>query len=225
MKRALLERLLASRREGRAVATVTHLESGAQALVENGRAEGELPLDAASLEAVAAALREDKSRTFGKLFVEVHNPPLRCFIVGAVHIAQPLAAMASLAGYAVTVVDPRSAFATDARFPGVALSNEWPDDAFEELRPDRRSAIVTLTHDPKIDDPALIAALGSEAFYIGALGSKKTHAARLGRLAEAGFSETELRRIHGPVGLAIGAVSPAEIAVSIMAQMTEVLRR
>ena len=133
--------------------------------------------------------------------------------------------MAALAGYAVTIVDPRSAFATDARFPGLELSTEWPDEAFERLQPDRRSAIVTLTHDPKIDDPALIAALRSPAFYIGALGSTRTHAARCRRLVEAGFGEAEIARIHGPVGLDIDAVSPAEIAVSILAQITVVLRR
>ena len=224
MKANFLDRVLAARRGGRAFATVTHLSTGAQAIVENGRADGELALDAAALDAVAAALRADKSRTHENLFIEVHNPPLRCFIVGAVHIAQPLAAMASLAGYAVTVIDPRSAFATDARFPGVTLSTDWPDEAFERLKLDRRSAVVTLTHDPKIDDPALISALRSEAFYIGALGSKRTHAARLGRLKEAGFSDQDFARIHGPVGLDIGAVSPAEIAVSALAQITQVLR-
>jgi xanthine dehydrogenase accessory factor len=222
---ALLRRTLEARRSGRAVALATHLKTGAQALVEGTRAEGPLALDAAAQEAVARALREDKSRTEGDLFIEVWNPPLRCFIVGAVHVAQPLASMASLAGYAVTVIDPRSAFATDVRFPGVALVAEWPDEAFETLKPDRRTAVVTLTHDPKIDDPALVAALRSEAFYIGALGSKRTHAARLGRLAEAGFDAAAVARIHGPVGLDIGAVSPAEIAVAILAQITSVLRR
>jgi xanthine dehydrogenase accessory factor len=132
--------------------------------------------------------------------------------------------MAALAGYAVTVIDPRSAFATEERFPGVTLSTEWPDEAFATLRPDRRTAVVTLTHDPKIDDPALIAALRSEAFYIGALGSRRTHAARLGRLKEEGFGDIELQRILGPVGLDIGAVSPAEIAVAILAEITAVLR-
>jgi xanthine dehydrogenase accessory factor len=221
----LLRRTLEARRAGRAVALVTHLETGAQALVEEGRAEGPLALDAAAMAAALRALREDKSRTEGDLFIEVWNPPLRCFIVGAVHVAQPLASMASLAGYAVTVIDPRSAFATDARFPGVTLVAEWPDEAFEVLKPDRRTAVVTLTHDPKIDDPALVAALRSDAFYIGALGSKRTHAARLGRLAEEGFDEAALGRIHGPVGLDIGAVAPAEIAVAILAQITRVLRR
>ncbi|MGH6976981.1 MAG: XdhC family protein [Stellaceae bacterium] len=160
----------------------------------------------------------------GKVFIEVFNPSLRLMIVGAVHIAQPLARMAAMAGYAVTVIDPRSAFASAERFPGVELSTEWPDDAMTGLKPDRRSAIVTLTHDPKVDDPALIAALKSQAFYVGALGSKKTHAARLKRLADAGFKDADFTRIHGPVGLDIGAVSPAEIAVAILAQITATLR-
>jgi xanthine dehydrogenase accessory factor len=225
LKLTLLHRALEARRAGRSVALVTHLKSGAQTYFENGRMHGDLALDDAAMEGIARALREDKSRTEGELFIEVYNPPLRCFIVGAVHIAQPLASMAALAGYAVTVIDPRSAFATDARFPGVQLVAEWPDEAFEVLKPDRRTAVVTLTHDPKIDDPALTSALRSQAFYIGALGSKRTHAARLGRLKEAGFDDAALKRIRGPVGLDIGAVSPAEIAVSILAQITEVLRQ
>jgi xanthine dehydrogenase accessory factor len=225
LKRALLTRTLEARRAGRPVALVTHLKTGAQAYAEAGRQEGDLSLDAAAMEGVARALRDDKSRTEGDLFIEVWNPPLRCFVVGAAHIAQPLTQMAALAGYAVTVIDPRSAFATETRFPGITLSTEWPDEAFERLQPDRRTAVVTLTHDPKIDDPALIAALRSEAFYIGALGSKRTHAARIGRLKEAGFDDAAIARIHGPVGLDIGAVSPAEIAVSILAQITEVLRQ
>jgi xanthine dehydrogenase accessory factor len=129
-----------------------------------------------------------------------------------------------LAGYTVTVIDPRTSFASAERFPGVELSTEWPDEALAKLKPDRRTAIVTLTHDPKLDDPALAAALKSPAFYIGALGSRKTHAARLQRLGELGFKDSDFARIHGPVGLDIGAVSPAEIAISALAQITSVLR-
>jgi xanthine dehydrogenase accessory factor len=225
LKLALLNRALAAQREGRAAALVTELGSGAQAFFEAGRAEGDLSLAGETLREVALAVAEDRSQTVRRgesaLFVEVFNPPLRLLVVGAAHIAQPLTRMAALAGYAVTVVDPRSAFATEERFPGVTLSTEWPDEAFEKLRPDRRTAVVTLTHDPKIDDPALVSALRSEAFYIGALGSRKTHAARMGRLREEGFSDEQLARIHGPVGLDIGAVSPAEIAVSILAQVIE----
>ncbi|MGH7012948.1 MAG: XdhC family protein [Stellaceae bacterium] len=178
--------------------------------------------------AVRQALADDRSTLVespeGRFFIEVFNPPLRLMVVGAVHIAQPLARIAALAGYAVTVIDPRSAFASSERFPGVELSTEWPDEAMARLKPDKRSAVVTLTHDPKVDDPALIAALKSAAFYIGALGSKKTHAARLKRLTETGFKDAEFARIHGPVGLDIGAVSPTEIAIAILAQITATLR-
>ncbi len=227
MKLSFLQEAIATAGSGRPAALATNLRSGLQILIEGSEKKGNLALDDAALAAVVAALRDDRSTTIdtadGKVFIEVFNPPLRCMIVGAVHIAQPLAQMAALGGYAVTIIDPRQAFASEARFPGVTLSTEWPDDALETLRPDRRTAIVTLTHDPKIDDPALSAALKSDAFYIGALGSRKTHAARCGRLSEAGFSQENLARIHGPVGLNIGALSPAEIAVSILAQITATL--
>ncbi len=228
MKRQFLERALAAMRSGRPVALATQLKSGRQSFLEGDSLRGDLELDATAVAAIRRALSEDRSGTIetteGAVFVEVFNPPLRLIAVGAVHIAQPLARMAALAGYGVTVVDPRSAFATDERFPGVALSTEWPDEALARLKPDRRTAIVTLTHDPKLDDPALTAALRSAAFYIGALGSKKTHAARCHRLREAGFGDAEIARIHGPVGLSIAAVSPAEIAISVLAQVTQVLR-
>jgi xanthine dehydrogenase accessory factor len=145
--------------------------------------------------------------------------------VGAVHIAQPLSRLAVLAGYAVTIVDPRAAFASEARFPGIELITEWPDDAIVKLGLDRRTAVVTLTHDPKLDDPALEAALRSSAFFVGCLGSQKTHAARLQRLAERGLPDNDLQRLRGPVGLRIGARTPAEIGVSILAQMVQELRR
>ena len=228
MKRQFLDRALDAAKAGRPAALATHLKSGRQAFLEGDSVAGALALDATALAATWRALGDDRNGTIetpdGPVFVEVFNPPLRLIVVGAVHIAQPLARMAVLAGYGVTVIDPRSAFATDERFPGMTLSTDWPDEALPRLKPDRRTAIVTLTHDPKIDDPALTAALKSDAFYVGALGSKRTHAARSGRLREAGFGDTEISRIHGPVGLSIGAVSPAEIAVSILAQMTEVLR-
>ena len=228
MKLALLEKALAASREGRAAVLATHLKSGRQSLLEASEIVGNLVLDAAALAGIRTAVGEDSSTTIdtadGPVFVEVFNPRLRCIIVGAVHIAQPLARMASIAGYLVTVIDPRTAFASDERFPDVTLSTEWPDEALATLRLNRRTAVITLTHDPKLDDPALATALRSDAFYIGALGSKKTHAARLKRLQALGFGEAELARIHGPVGLDINAVSPAEIAVSIMAQVTQVLR-
>ncbi len=158
-------------------------------------------------------------------FLWVSNPPLRLAIIGGVHIAQPLCEVASSLGLDVTVIDPRAAFASPARFPDTALVNEWPDAALSELEPDHRTAVVMLTHDPKLDDPALGVALRSDAFYIGALGSRRTHAKRVDRLVEAGFSDADIKRIDAPIGLDIGAASPAEIAVAIAAEMTERLRR
>lgn len=229
MKGRFLDAIVAAGRESRSVALATDLESGRQMLFDRERSEGELELDADALSHVRAALQADRNRAIetaaGRVFVEVFSPPRRCFVVGAVHIAQPLVQMLALAEYRAIVVDPRESFATAARFPGVELTTEWPDEALERLKPDHRSAVVTLTHDPKLDDPALAVALRSECFYIGALGSRRTHAARLRRLAELGFGESEMARIHGPVGLSIGAVSPAEVAISIVAQMTQVLRQ
>ena len=172
-----------------------------------------------------AALASDQSGFAADWFLGVHNPPLRMAIVGAVHIAQALAPMARIAGFDVTILDPREAFASEARFPGFALVHDWPDEALAAFAPNARSAIVTLTHDPKLDDPAIRAALASPAFYLGCLGSNRTHAKRLARLAEAGLSPEALARIHAPVGLDIGARAPAEIAVSILAQVVERLRR
>jgi xanthine dehydrogenase accessory factor len=229
MRRALLDRLLAERAAKHPVALVTEIPGGAQALVIEGGVEGELALDGAALDEIRPMLSRDKSGIVEvegrRFFVQCHTPPPRLMIVGAVHIAQALAPMASLAGYGVTVIDPRRAFATDSRFPGIDMRGDWPDEAMTALAPDRRTAVVTLTHDPKLDDPALQTALRSPAFYIGALGSKKTHAARQGRLARAGFSSEEIARVNGPVGLAIGALSPAEIALSILAQITAIRRQ
>jgi xanthine dehydrogenase accessory factor len=228
MKSAILERLLKDRAAKHAVVLVTELQSGVQALVYPQEVFGDLALDGDALVGIRQALEADESGTLelgGKrLFLQVQNPPLRLIIIGAVHIAQTLAPMAALAGYAVAIVDPRRAFATDARFPAVKLIGEWPDEGMATMKLDRRTAVVTLTHDPKLDDPALQTALKADVFYVGALGSRKTHAARLGRLKAAGFSDADCARIHGPVGLDIGALSPAEIAVSILAQITAVLR-
>jgi len=160
----------------------------------------------------------------GATFVAIHNPPLRLVVVGAVHIAQALVPMAQIAGFDTVVVDPREAFGTQARFPGAEVLNVWPDAALDEIGVDSRTALVLLTHDPKLDDPALHAGLASRAFYIGALGSRKTHAARLERLGAAGLTPQALARINGPVGLDIGAAGPAEIAVSVLAQMIAALR-
>jgi xanthine dehydrogenase accessory factor len=218
VKRATLDALLAAFRAGRPVALATDLASGEQRI---------LGPDAS--EAARDALRRDQcvhaEEDGRRWFLQPWNPPLRLIVVGAVHIAQPLVAMATLTEYAVTIVDPRQAFATQERFPGVALSGDWPDAAMRALAPDPRTAVVVLTHDPKLDDPALAVALRSPAFYVGALGSKKTHAARLERLRAHGLSDAELARIHAPVGLDLGARSPAEIAVSILAEITQCLRR
>ena len=230
MKRRYIDAVIAANAEGRSVALATELQSGAQQFFDGDAAEGELQLDEVSLGAMREALRVDRNITLdtasGRVFVQVFSPPRRCFVIGAVHIAQPLVPMLIAADYKPIVIDPRGAWATEARFPGVELSTEWPDEAMERLKPDRASAVVALTHDPKIDDPALITALRSDCFYIGALGSRRTHAKRLERLAaEHGFGENELSRLHGPIGLNIGAVSQAEIAVSILGEMTNVLRR
>jgi len=173
----------------------------------------------------AGALVADRSGFAGDWFLGVHNPPLRMAIVGAVHIAQALVPMAAIAGYDVLVVDPREAFATPARFPGAALVHDWPDAALAAFGLDTRTAVVTLTHDPKLDDPAIRAALAAPVFYIGCLGSTRTHAKRVARLTEAGFDEAAIARIHAPIGADIGAQAPAEIAVAILSQITERLRR
>lgn len=229
MQRKILDRLLEARATKRPAAHLRWLEHGDEALVVAGEVVQGGPLSREILDAVRAAHRRDKGTTLaterGPLFIQVFNPPLRLFVVGAVHIAQALVPIASLAGYDVTVIDPRRAFASDARFPGVDVRQDWPDEALEELKPDARTAVVTLTHDPKLDDPALDVALRSEAFYIAALGSKRTHAGRLERLAALGHDQATLGRIHGPAGLAIGAVTPAEIAIAVMAEMTQVLRQ
>ncbi|MDB6086501.1 MAG: xanthine dehydrogenase [Gammaproteobacteria bacterium] len=228
MKLDLLDRFLAAGREGVAAALATDLLTGAQRLITGDGAVGELVLDEADAARVRLALDEDRSQLIvtpdRKLFVEVWSPRLRLILVGGVHTAQALVPLARLVSYEVTVVDPRTAFGSPVRFPETRLVNEWPDRAVPELRPDRRTAIVTLTHNPRIDDPALQAGMRSDAFYIGALGSRRTHAERCKRLAGEGFDEAAIRRIRGPVGLAIGALTPAEIALSIMAEITASLR-
>jgi xanthine dehydrogenase accessory factor len=220
MKRDILETLV---RDGsRPWVRALDLAGQEERLIDPSTDDTALGLAArAAARADASAEAEVEGRIW---FLEVHNPPLELVLVGAVHIAQPLAAMAGMAGYAVRVIDPRAAFATEARFPGVTLTHDWPCEGLAKAPLGPRSALVVLAHDPKIDDPALEAALGSQAFYVGALGSKKTHAARLERLSAKGFSKEQLTRIHGPVGLGIGARSPSEIALSILAQMTQTLR-
>jgi xanthine dehydrogenase accessory factor len=226
MQRDLLDRLLRLQAAKRPAALVTDLESGDQALVEADGTAGALMLSDPEIADVLSAVRDDRSALDSQAnrFVQVFNPPLRLIVVGAVHIAQQLVPLAASAGYDVTVVDPRRAWASGERFPEVALVTDWPEEALRALAPDRRTAVVTLTHDPKLDDPALDAALASPAFYIGALGSRRTQERRLERLRSLGYDAAALARIHGPVGLDIGAKSPAEIAVSILAQIIQVRR-
>ncbi|MEQ8357602.1 MAG: XdhC family protein [Kiloniellaceae bacterium] len=226
MRRDILDRLQAARAEKRPAALVTNLTDGGQILRIEGDSLGGLTLTPAQRAAVTEAVASDRSgplQDHPELFVHVYNPPLRLLIVGGVHISQALVPMAQLAGYEVIVIDPRKAWANEERFPSVCLIDDWPDEAMAALAPDHRSAVVLLTHDPKLDDPALGVALRSPAFYVGALGSRKTHAKRLERLREQGLGEAETARIHAPIGLAIGGRSPAEIAISILAQITQVL--
>lgn len=225
MNAETLETVLAEIEAKRPVVLATNLETGAQRLLHRG--DGETESERADIEhalRVDACITKD-AESGPQVFYQPFNPPLRMILIGAVHIAQPLSAMATLTGYEVTIVDPRESFAAADRFPGVTLNLEWPDAALESLGLDQRCAVVTLTHDPKLDDPALQVALRNDVFFIGCLGSKKTHASRLRRLGKAGFSEFELERVEGPVGLPIGARSPAEIAVSVLAQVTETLRK
>jgi xanthine dehydrogenase accessory factor len=214
--------LAGSRAAKHPVVLATRLPDGWQMLLP----APEAPADLAA--AAARALDRDESGTVTlgneSWFLQTYNPPQRLIVVGAVHIAQALVPLAAQLGLAVVVVDPRRAFATDERFPDVTVMTDWPDEALDALRPDARTAVVTLTHDPKLDDPALDRALRSPAFYIGSLGSRKTHAARLGRLRELGHDDAALARIRGPVGLALGAVTAPEIALSIVAEFVAVRR-
>ncbi len=207
----MLAELVAARARREPLAYEVNVETGRRALRRNAYAE---------------RLRMDRSgfAEDGQTFVAVHNPPLRLVVVGAVHIAQALVPMARIAGYDPIIIDPREAFAAQSRFPGETLVTDWPDEAVARIGLDARTAVVLLTHDPKLDDPALRSALRSDVFYIGALGSSRTHAKRVERMREAGVPAESIARIHGPVGLDIGAAGPAEIAVAILAQMTAVLR-
>ena len=208
---AMLEELAACRASRRAVAYCVNLKTQERRLAFNGF-QKRMRMDRSGFE-------ED-----GQTFVAVHNPPLRVAVVGGVHIAQALVPLAQTAGFDPTIIDPREGFGSSARFPEIKIINEWPDEALGELGKDHRTALVVLTHDPKLDDPALEYALTSDYFYIGALGSKYTHAQRVERFRTKGFSEKDIARIHGPVGLNIGSATPAEIAVSILAEMIQQLR-
>ncbi len=229
MKSETLAALQDARASRRAVTLATRLSDAAEALVYLDSAKGDLAGDPVIVSAARRAMQIGRSETVEigsqKIFLNVYVPPQRLIIVGAVHIAQSLAPMATMLDFDVTVVDPRGAWATAQRFPGVKVIKDWADEAFQEMGLDVSTAVVTLTHDPKLDDPALETALKSDAFYIGALGSKRTHAKRKERLAEVGITDEQFARIHGPVGLNIGARSPAEIAVSILGQIIEVRAR
>lgn len=229
MQLTTLKALNEARNNGKSALLFSDLDSGAETLTIEGEGSGDIEVTQEINEAAERAQNEDRGRMLElegrRIFIQVFNPPRRLIIVGAVHISQPLVPIARLAGYAVTVIDPRGAWATPERFPDVDIDSRWPDEALENLKPDSRTAVVTLTHDPKLDDPALDVALRSNAFYIGALGGRKTAGKRRERLTEAGFGPDDFARIRGPVGLDIGAVSPAEIAVSIVGQITETLHR
>ena len=218
-----LPRLVGAVQARQQVALVTHLETGAQSVAHSPADVG--PDLAPALD---DAFRRGRSVTLpgsdGEIFINVFNPAVRLIIVGAVHVAQPLVPMARALGYDVVIVDPRSAFATEQRFGDAEIVRDWPDEALPAIGMDGRTALIALTHDPRIDDPALIAALASDAFYVGALGSKKTHAKRVERLLQAGVPAAEIKRIHAPIGLDIGAQGAAEIAVSIIAEITAVQR-
>lgn len=223
MKRQLLDAILAARKAREAVAVITNTSTGEQRLVKAADAAHD-PL----ADALTTGFRFDRSSMIedeqGQSFVSIHNPPLRLIIVGAVLIAQHVINMAQSLGHDVCVVDPRGAFATELRFPGVELHAEWPEDIMPKIGLDARTAVIALTHVSAIDDKALALALKSPAFYIGALGSRKTQTSRIARLKAAGFCEKELSRINGPIGLPIGAVGGPEIAVSILAEMTKAIR-
>jgi xanthine dehydrogenase accessory factor len=229
MQAKTLAALQDARSKRRAVTLATRLSDAAEALIYRDSADGALAGDAAIVSAARRSMDLGKSETVDiggqKIFLNVYVPPPRLIVVGAVHIAQSLAPMATMLEFDVTVVDPRGAWATTQRFPGVKVIQDWADEAFQAMGLDSSTAVVTLTHDPKLDDPALESALKSDAFYVGALGSRRTHAKRKERLAEVGITDEQFARIHGPVGLNIGAKSPAEIAVSILGQIIEVRAR
>jgi xanthine dehydrogenase accessory factor len=223
MKLDILTALNTERAARRAAIVITNVENGAQRLVKSADIARD-PMRAVLAERLRSSKSGMEDTAEGRVFLTVYVPAPQLIIIGAVHISQSLAPVGKLLGYDVTIVDPRTAFASPERFPDVKVIAEWPDKALPPLSVDRYTAFVALTHDPKIDDPALIHALSRDCFYIGALGSRKTHGRRIERLKGQGLSDAELARIHAPIGLDIGAVSPAEIAVAIMAQITERLR-
>jgi xanthine dehydrogenase accessory factor len=224
VKLGILASLNAERAARRAAIVVTDVTNGAERLVKAGEVDAD-PLKDLLRERLRTGKSGMAETPEGRVFLTVHVPPPRLVITGAVHISQALAPIARVVGYDVTIVDPRTAFASIERFPDVKVIAEWPDTALPPLGIDRYTAFVALTHDPKIDDPALTHALARECFYIGALGSKKTHARRVERLKQQGMGDDAIARIHAPIGLEIGAISPPEIAVAIMGEITARLRQ
>ena len=220
MKDETLNLILSEKNNRNTIIVATEINSGEQIIINE---ENDTDINNKILTAAKNNIIQGKSEVLeigsNKWFINITLPPLRLVTVGAVHIAQPLAEIATISGYEVIIIDPRAAFANNQRFPDIKIINEWPEVALNELGIDNRTAVVTLTHDPKLDDSALNAALKSKAFYIGSLGSKKTHKARVQRLKIANFSDDEIKRIHGPIGLAIGAKSPQEIAISIISEI------
>ena len=223
MKLTILTALNTERAARRAAIVITNVENGAQRLVKSAEIARD-PLRAVLAEHLRTSRSGMEETAEGRVFLTVYVPAPQLVIIGAVHISQALAPIGKLLGYDVTIVDPRTAFASPERFPDARVIAEWPDKALPPLNVDRYTAVVALTHDPKIDDPALMHALARDCFYIGALGSRKTHGRRIERLKGQGLSDAAISRIHAPIGLDIGAVTPAEIAVAIMAQITERLR-
>ena len=225
MKLEILKALNEERNARRTVVVVTNQDSGAQRLVKGADIRND-PLKDVLEKHIRSAMSGIEDTPEGKVFLTVHVPSPKLVITGAVHISQTLAPIGQLLGYDVTIVDPRTAFASIERFPDVKVIAEWPDVALPPIGIDHYTAFVALTHDPKIDDPGLALALKSDCFYIGALGSRKTHARRVERLkAERGFTDNDIGRIHSPIGLDIGSVSPAEIAVAIIGEITQKLRQ
>lgn len=229
MKTDVLNQLNEARAAKKAAVLITNIADGRQSLSIDSAYSGELSATPGIQDAIASVRSSDSSKLLEvegqRLFFQVFNPAKRLIIIGAVHISQPLIPMARLAGFGTYLIDPRQAWATPERFPDIDIDTRWPDEALEALAPDARTAVVALTHDIKLDDPALSVALKSDAFYIGALGGQNSARKRRDRLSELGFGAADFARIHGPVGLDIGAISPAEIAISIMGEITQVLHQ
>ena len=222
----VLNKVLYAKTNRKIIILATELENGTQFILNDENTSNK---NLATLKSKANDLIKDHKSGIIEIdndrwFINISLPPLRLMIVGAVHIAQPLAEIAAKSDFEITIIDPRSTFATNERFPNINIVKDWPAEALKSLKIDSRTAVVTLTHDPKLDDSALQIALNSQAFYVGSLGSQKTHDARIKRLEKAGFKDNEIKNIKGPIGIKIGAKSPSEIAISIMAEIISTYR-